>query len=198
MSSYHHHSTTPSIEHADPFGPSAAHPRRYVYSDNDSDNVDPYGRRDTYASDSSNNGLNDTERYYDHNGTYDPYGEHGTFSYSTASRSHMTWGSTTRYRFGHRRLWTWICTVCRVVGTIADGTIGLERHRIRRVCSAIWCQGPIRCLDDRAADTALQGRNRGHFPRPRTKVWFSTGLDAQHGLLFYFFLFLFLLMVVVV
>ena len=47
-----------------------------MYSDNDSDNVDPYGRRDTIASDSSNNGLNDPDRYYDHNGTYDPYGGH--------------------------------------------------------------------------------------------------------------------------
>lgn len=72
------HSTSPTLEHADPFGPSAF-PRRYVYGDNDSDNVDSYGRRDTYASDSSNNGLNDPERYYDHNGTYDPYGEHARF-----------------------------------------------------------------------------------------------------------------------
>lgn len=69
-------SNTPSVEHADPFGPSAAVPRRYLYNDNDSDNVDSYGRRDTYASDSSNNGLNDPDRYYDHNGTYDPYGRH--------------------------------------------------------------------------------------------------------------------------
>ena len=73
------HSTSPTLEHADPFGPSASVPRRYVYSDNDSDNVDSYGRRDTYASDSSNNGLNDPERYYDHNGIYDPYGEHTRF-----------------------------------------------------------------------------------------------------------------------
>lgn len=66
-------STAPIVEHADPFG--SSHPRRYVYSDNDSDHVDSYGPRDTYISDSSNNGLNDSERYYDHNGTYDPYGE---------------------------------------------------------------------------------------------------------------------------
>ncbi|KAG9313770.1 1,3-beta-glucan synthase subunit FKS1, domain-1-domain-containing protein [Chiua virens] len=72
--------STPIVEHADPFGPSAAIPRRYVYSDNDSDNVESYGRRDTYASDSSNNGLNDTERYYDHNGTYDPYAQQDTDS----------------------------------------------------------------------------------------------------------------------
>ncbi|KAF8119311.1 glycosyltransferase family 48 protein [Boletus edulis] len=74
------HSTSPTLEHADPFGPSAAHGRRYVYSDNDSDNVDTYGRRETYASDSSNNGLNDTERYYDHNGAYDPYAQQDTDS----------------------------------------------------------------------------------------------------------------------
>lgn len=67
-------SASPTADHADPFTSSAGGPRRYVYSDNDSDNVDPYGRRDTYASDSSNNGLNDAERYYDHNGNYDSYG----------------------------------------------------------------------------------------------------------------------------
>lgn len=70
------HSTSPSVENVDPFGPSAAIPRRYIYSDNDSDNVDAYGRRDTFTSDSSNHGLNDPERYYDQSGGYDPYGGH--------------------------------------------------------------------------------------------------------------------------
>ncbi|KAG2159276.1 glycosyltransferase family 48 protein [Suillus bovinus] len=73
-------SASPTADHADPFTSSAGGPRRYVYSDNDSDNVDPYGRRDTYASDSSNNGLNDAERYYDHNGNYDPYAQPDTDS----------------------------------------------------------------------------------------------------------------------
>lgn len=66
-------SSSPTADHADPFTSSSV-PRRYVYSDGDSDSVDPHGRRDTYASDSSNNGLNDADRYYDHNGSYDPYG----------------------------------------------------------------------------------------------------------------------------
>ncbi|KAG1733326.1 hypothetical protein EDB19DRAFT_1228542, partial [Suillus lakei] len=73
-------SSSPTADHADPFTSAAGGPRRYVYNDNDSDNVDPYGRRDTYASDSSNNGLNDTERYYDHNGNYDPYAQPDTDS----------------------------------------------------------------------------------------------------------------------
>jgi hypothetical protein len=72
-------SSSPTADHADPFTSAAGGPRRYIYSDNDSDNVDPYSRRDTYASDSSNNGLNDTERYYDHNGNYDPYGSCSVF-----------------------------------------------------------------------------------------------------------------------
>ncbi|KAF9238943.1 glycosyltransferase family 48 protein [Melanogaster broomeanus] len=76
----HPQSSSPTADHADPFGSSAAFSRRYVYSDNDSDNVEPYGRRDTYASDSSNNGLNDQERYYDHNGAYDPYAQQDTDS----------------------------------------------------------------------------------------------------------------------
>lgn len=73
-------SSSPTADHADPFTSAAGGPRRYIYSDNDSDNVDPYSRRDTYASDSSNNGLNDTERYYDHNGNYDPYAQPDTDS----------------------------------------------------------------------------------------------------------------------
>lgn len=73
-------SSSPTADHADPFTSAAGGPRRYIYSDNDSDNVGPYSRRDTYASDSSNNGLNDTERYYDHNGNYDPYAQPDTDS----------------------------------------------------------------------------------------------------------------------
>jgi 1,3-beta-glucan synthase len=58
--------TTPT----DPFGSSNNIPRKYY--DNESDNQD-YGRnRDTYTSESSH-GPQDGERYYDHNGTYDPY-----------------------------------------------------------------------------------------------------------------------------
>lgn len=58
-------SSSPSTENhqSDPF---AAQPRQYY--DNESD----YGRRDTYASDSSNPGMNDNG-YYDNNGVYDPY-----------------------------------------------------------------------------------------------------------------------------
>jgi 1,3-beta-glucan synthase len=67
-------SSSPTADHADPFTSSASVPRRDFFGDADSDSVDPHGRRDTYASDSSNNGLNDGERYYDHNGNYDPYG----------------------------------------------------------------------------------------------------------------------------
>ena len=54
----------------DPFSNAQAADGRYY--DNDSDN---YNRRDTYMSDSSQNGLNDDDRYYDHHGAYDPYGE---------------------------------------------------------------------------------------------------------------------------
>ena len=57
--------TTPS----DPFGTANGAPRRYY--DNDSEEYGP-GRRDTYASDSSNQGLTDPG-YYDQNGAYDPY-----------------------------------------------------------------------------------------------------------------------------
>ncbi|KAH9914111.1 1,3-beta-glucan synthase component-domain-containing protein [Fomitopsis serialis] len=53
----------------DPFSNAQAADGRYY--DNDSDN---YNRRDTYMSDSSQNGLNDDDRYYDHHGAYDPYG----------------------------------------------------------------------------------------------------------------------------
>lgn len=58
--------TTPT----DPFGSSNNIPRKYY--DNESDSQD-YGRnRDTHTSESSH-GPQDGERYYDHNGTYDPY-----------------------------------------------------------------------------------------------------------------------------
>lgn len=60
-------SSSPSTDtHNDPFN---AQGRRYY--DNESDNAD-YGRRDTYASDSSNPGLHDPN-FYDQNGNYDPY-----------------------------------------------------------------------------------------------------------------------------
>ena len=58
------------ISDQDPFSNAQAADGRYY--DNDSDN---YNRRDTYMSDSSQNGLNDDDRYYDHHGAYDPYGE---------------------------------------------------------------------------------------------------------------------------
>ncbi|TFY54630.1 hypothetical protein EVJ58_g8746 [Rhodofomes roseus] len=57
------------ISDQDPFSNAQAADGRYY--DNDSDN---YNRRDTYMSDSSQNGLNDDDRYYDHHGAYDPYG----------------------------------------------------------------------------------------------------------------------------
>ena len=66
------HPSSPTADPSDPFG-SSSFPRRYIYSDNDSDNADPYGRRDTFTSDSSHHGLND-DRYYDNNGPYDLYG----------------------------------------------------------------------------------------------------------------------------
>ncbi|KAI6096184.1 glycosyltransferase family 48 protein [Pisolithus croceorrhizus] len=75
----HPHSSSPMADMPDPFGSSAPYPRRYMYSDNDSDNIEPYERRDTYASDSSHNGLND-DRYYDHSGAYDLYGPQDTDS----------------------------------------------------------------------------------------------------------------------
>lgn len=68
----------------DPFNNTPGDPRYY---DNDSER--DYGRRDTYGSDSGSHGMNDDERYYDHNGAYDPYGRefhHSTFrSYSTGA-----------------------------------------------------------------------------------------------------------------
>ncbi|EIW79670.1 glycosyltransferase family 48 protein [Coniophora puteana RWD-64-598 SS2] len=79
MAAQYPHSGSPTADPNDPFGSSSAIPRRY-YNDTDSDNIDTYGRRDTYASDSSANGLNDGERYYDHNGQYDPYAQPDTDS----------------------------------------------------------------------------------------------------------------------
>ena len=150
------HSTSPSVEHADPFNLSTL-PRRYIYSDNDSEHVDSYGPRDTYASDGSNNGLNDSDRYYDHNGTYDPYGEHTRFG--TLSLTVYMTSSTTRYGFGPRRLWSWVCTVRRVAGPVADWTFRAGCHPIRRLCATIEYQGAVPRLDDGAPDTAVQGRN---------------------------------------
>jgi 1,3-beta-glucan synthase len=63
--------SSPSTDPHDPFGNAHA-PNRYY--DNDFDNADNYNRRDTYASEYSNSGYVDGERYYDHNGQYDPYG----------------------------------------------------------------------------------------------------------------------------
>lgn len=86
-------SPSPSSDPHDPFSNShGADPRYY---DNESENAD-YNRRDTYASDGSNNGLND-DGYYDHNGAYDPYGEEicDTLSH-TRSFAHWSY-STTRY-----------------------------------------------------------------------------------------------------
>ncbi|KAF9463251.1 1,3-beta-glucan synthase [Collybia nuda] len=63
----YHSSSPPSTDaHNDPFNSQG---RRYY--DNESDNAD-FGRRDTYASDSSNPGLHDPN-FYDQNGNYDPY-----------------------------------------------------------------------------------------------------------------------------
>ncbi|KAA1471980.1 1-3-beta-glucan synthase [Dentipellis sp. KUC8613] len=67
----------PSHESAysSPSPPSDAHdPFNQRYYDNESD---PYGRRDTYGSDSSAAGLNDGDRYYDQP---DPYGQPDTDS----------------------------------------------------------------------------------------------------------------------
>ncbi|KAG6849623.1 1,3-beta-D-glucan synthase [Arthromyces matolae] len=62
-------SSPPSTDNQhDPFNNNNGQRRYY---DNESENVD-YGRRDTYASDSSNAGLNE-QNFYDQNGTYDPY-----------------------------------------------------------------------------------------------------------------------------
>lgn len=66
-----YHSPSPSSDPHDPFSNSHVTDQRYY--DNDSENAD-YNRRDTYASDGSNNGLND-DGYYDNSGAYDPYGE---------------------------------------------------------------------------------------------------------------------------
>lgn len=69
-------SSPPSTDtHNDPFNSQG---RRYY--DNESDNAD-FGRRDTYASDSSNPGLHDPN-FYDQNGNYDPYRELGTELYA--------------------------------------------------------------------------------------------------------------------
>ena len=65
------HPSSPTVDPSYPFG-SSSFPRRYNYSDNDSDNADPYGRRDNFISDSSHHGLND-DRFYDNNGPYDLY-----------------------------------------------------------------------------------------------------------------------------
>nr|QCR99115.1 1,3-beta-D-glucan synthase [Grifola frondosa] len=67
-------SSSPSSDPHDPFSNVHAQmPEPQRYYDNDSDQIDNYGRRDTYGSDGSNGG-NDDDRYYDHNGAYDPYG----------------------------------------------------------------------------------------------------------------------------
>ncbi|KAK7680380.1 1,3-beta-D-glucan synthase [Cerrena zonata] len=62
-------SPSPSSDPHDPFSNS----QERGYYDNDSEHND-YGRRDTYTSDSSQHGITDEDRYYDHHGAYDPYG----------------------------------------------------------------------------------------------------------------------------
>jgi hypothetical protein len=64
--------SSPSTDPHGPFGDNAQAPRYY---DNESDNADNYNRRDTYGSDQSNPGYPENDRYYDHNGPYDPYGK---------------------------------------------------------------------------------------------------------------------------
>ncbi|TFK45980.1 1,3-beta-glucan synthase [Heliocybe sulcata] len=63
---------------SDPHDPFASANQRYY--DNDSDQADPYRRRDTYASDSSDAALNDDDRYYDQGGNYGHYGNPDTDS----------------------------------------------------------------------------------------------------------------------
>ncbi|TFK52998.1 1,3-beta-glucan synthase [Heliocybe sulcata] len=63
---------------SDPHDPFASANQRYY--DNDSDQADPYRRRDTYASDSSDAALNDDDRYYDQGGNYGRYGNPDTDS----------------------------------------------------------------------------------------------------------------------
>ncbi|EPQ51775.1 1,3-beta-glucan synthase [Gloeophyllum trabeum ATCC 11539] len=63
---------------SDPHDPFASSNQRYY--DNDSDQADPYRRRDTYASDSSDAALNEDDRYYDNNGNYGRYGNPDTDS----------------------------------------------------------------------------------------------------------------------
>ncbi|KAF5365320.1 hypothetical protein D9758_005437 [Tetrapyrgos nigripes] len=67
-------SPTSASHGIDPFSPpTGAQQHRYYDSESD------YGRRDTYASESSNLGLND-QGYYDHNNGYDTYTPHDTDS----------------------------------------------------------------------------------------------------------------------
>lgn len=77
-------SSPPSDSHMnnDPFSPPPP-TQRGAYYDQESDNVDYGGRRDTYASDISNPALNDPA-YYDNNPGYDPYRELQHFSTSFA------------------------------------------------------------------------------------------------------------------
>jgi 1,3-beta-glucan synthase len=67
-------SASPSLDH-DPY----SQPRRF-YDNESENNVEAYVRRDTYASESSNAGFNDPERFYDHNNNYDPYAPQDTDS----------------------------------------------------------------------------------------------------------------------
>lgn len=97
-------SSPPSSDH-DPFSNSQAADARYY--DNDSDN---YGRRDTYMSDGSNTGLNDDDRYYDHHGAYDPYGERCN-CYLFGSALMTSPRPTARHRFGGGGVRHEVCTV---------------------------------------------------------------------------------------
>ncbi|KZT28283.1 glycosyltransferase family 48 protein [Neolentinus lepideus HHB14362 ss-1] len=63
---------------SDPHDPFASANQRYY--DNDSDQADPYRRRDTYASDSSDAALNDDDRFYEQGGNYGRYGNQDTDS----------------------------------------------------------------------------------------------------------------------
>ena len=131
--------TTPS----DPFGTANGAPRRYY--DNDSEEYGP-GRRDTYASDSSNQGLTDPG-YYDQNGAYDPYRACGCAATMMTQLTFPPNNSDRGHRFRRRRLRPAVWTLSRVAWhpqVRAFRFIHADLCRLQRILRR---EGLLPCMD---------------------------------------------------
>lgn len=169
-------SSSPSSDPHDPFHHPVQMPEAHRYYDNDSDHLDRYDRqRDTYASDGS---QADDDRYFEQGGPYDY-----SASLFLPNPAPLTVPTDPRHRLGCGRLRPEIRALDRVAGAAAHGHLRVVDAHVRRQQRHARRPRTVPGMELRASDPAVQGGDRGHFPRPHAEVWFPTRLDEKHGAL---------------